>query len=80
MNSSGHKAIVMSTTMNYIGVGLAIDASNGKKIWTAVYIKGPGPDRRQVDDEGAGRDGRIDWRARRRSRSAGPEPTSSSRC
>jgi uncharacterized protein YkwD len=41
MNSSGHKAIVMSTSMNYIGVGLAIDASNGKKMWTAVYIKGP---------------------------------------
>ncbi|HET9345845.1 MAG TPA: CAP domain-containing protein [Candidatus Limnocylindrales bacterium] len=41
MNSSGHRAIVMSTTMNYIGVGLAIDASNGKKMWTAVYIKGP---------------------------------------
>ena len=41
MNSPGHKAIVMSTTMNYIGVGLAIDASNGKKMWTAVYIKGP---------------------------------------
>jgi uncharacterized protein YkwD len=41
MNSPGHKAIVMSTTLNYVGVGLAIDASSGKKYWTAVYIKGP---------------------------------------
>jgi uncharacterized protein YkwD len=41
MNSPGHKAIVMSSTMNYIGVGLAIDGSNGRKMWTAVYIKGP---------------------------------------
>jgi uncharacterized protein YkwD len=41
MNSPGHKAIVVSSTLNYIGVGLAIDASNGKKLWTAVYIKGP---------------------------------------
>lgn len=41
MNSPGHKAIVMSTSMNYVGVGIAIDSSNGKKIFTAVYIKGP---------------------------------------
>jgi uncharacterized protein YkwD len=41
MNSPGHKAIVLSSTLNYVGVGLAIDASNGKKMWTAVYIKGP---------------------------------------
>ena len=41
MNSPGHKAIVLSTTLNYVGVGLAIDASTGKKLWTAVYIKGP---------------------------------------
>ena len=40
-NSAGHKAIVLSSTLNYVGVGLAIDASNGKKMWTAVYIKGP---------------------------------------
>lgn len=41
MNSPGHKAIVMSTSLNYVGVGLGIDASTGKKLWTAVYIKGP---------------------------------------
>ena len=41
MNSPGHKAIVTSTSMNYVGVGIAVDASNGKKLFTAVYIKGP---------------------------------------
>jgi uncharacterized protein YkwD len=41
MNSAGHKAIVISTNFNYVGVGLAVDAATGKKIWTAVYIKGP---------------------------------------
>jgi uncharacterized protein YkwD len=41
MASPGHKAIVVSTSMNYVGVGLAIEASTGKKLWTAVYIKGP---------------------------------------
>jgi uncharacterized protein YkwD len=41
MNSPGHKAIVLSTTLNYVGVGLAVEASTGKKYWTAVYIKGP---------------------------------------
>jgi len=40
MNSPGHKAIVTSTSMNYVGVGIAVDA-NGKKLFTAVYIKGP---------------------------------------
>jgi uncharacterized protein YkwD len=41
MNSPDHKAIVISTSMNYVGVGIAIDASTGRKIFTAVYIKGP---------------------------------------
>ena len=40
MNSPGHKAIVVGTDYNYVGVGLAVDAS-GKKLWTAVYMKGP---------------------------------------
>lgn len=39
LNSAGHRAILMSNDMNYFGVGLAIDGA--KKIWTAVYIKGP---------------------------------------
>jgi uncharacterized protein YkwD len=41
LNSPGHKAIVVSTTFNYVGVGLALEASTGKKMWTAVYMKGP---------------------------------------
>lgn len=40
MHSPGHKAIIVSTSMNYVGVGLAI-SSGGVKYWTAVYIKGP---------------------------------------
>jgi uncharacterized protein YkwD len=41
MNSAGHKAIIVSKDMNYVGVGLAVDPATGKKLWTAVYIKGP---------------------------------------
>ena len=40
LNSPGHKAIVVSTTYNYVGVGLAL-GTNGKKLWTAVYMRGP---------------------------------------
>ena len=41
MESPGHKAIIVSTTYNYVGVGLAIDPVSGHKLWTAVYLKGP---------------------------------------
>jgi uncharacterized protein YkwD len=41
MNSPGHKAIIVSPDLNYVGVGLAVDPVTGKKMWTAVYIKGP---------------------------------------
>ncbi|MEO5939972.1 MAG: CAP domain-containing protein [Candidatus Limnocylindrales bacterium] len=41
MNSAGHKAIIISTNFNYVGVGLAVDPATGKKVWTAVYLKGP---------------------------------------
>ena len=41
MNSAGHKAIILSTDLNYVGVGLAVDPVTGKKMWTAVFIKGP---------------------------------------
>lgn len=41
MNSAGHHAIIVSTNLNYVGVGLAMDPATGKKIWTAVFIKGP---------------------------------------
>ena len=41
LKSPGHKAIVVSTSFNYVGVGLALDSATGKKLWTAVYMKGP---------------------------------------
>jgi uncharacterized protein YkwD len=41
MNSPGHHAIIVSTDFNYVGVGLAVDPATGKKLWTAVFIKGP---------------------------------------
>ncbi len=40
MGSSSHRALVMSRDFNYLGLGLAVD-SNGKKLWTGVFIKGP---------------------------------------
>ena len=40
MDSPGHHAIIVSTDFNYVGVGLAVTPA-GKKIWTAVFIKGP---------------------------------------
>lgn len=39
--SPGHYSIIKSTSYNYVGVGLAIDPATGKKLWTAVYMKGP---------------------------------------
>ena len=41
LNSPGHYAIIISTSYNYVGVGLAVDAATGSKFWTAVYLKGP---------------------------------------
>jgi uncharacterized protein YkwD len=41
LNSPGHKKLIVSTSFNYVGVGLAVDAASGKKYWTAVFIKGP---------------------------------------
>jgi uncharacterized protein YkwD len=41
MHSAGHKAIVIGKDFNYVGVGLAVDTGSGKKMWTAVYMKGP---------------------------------------
>ena len=41
LSSKGHRDIIVSTSYNYVGVGLAFDSNNGDWIWTAVYIKGP---------------------------------------
>jgi uncharacterized protein YkwD len=40
LNSPGHKALIVSTRFNYVGVGLAL-APDGRKYWTAVFIEGP---------------------------------------
>jgi uncharacterized protein YkwD len=41
LDSAGHRDILMSTNYNYLGVGLATDASNGRNLWVAVFMKGP---------------------------------------
>src|SRR5437773_1142644 len=40
-HSPTHNAILMSTSYNYVGVGLAVDPATGKKVWTADYLRGP---------------------------------------
>jgi len=40
-NSPTHYSIIMSTSYNYVGVGLAVDPVTGKKVWTADYLRGP---------------------------------------
>jgi uncharacterized protein YkwD len=39
-DSPAHRAVVMATDYNYIGIGLAVTL-DGRKLWTAVTIKGP---------------------------------------
>ncbi|HVL53340.1 MAG TPA: CAP domain-containing protein [Vitreimonas sp.] len=41
MLSPGHRSVVVSNSYNYVGVGLAIDTVKNRKIWTAVFMKGP---------------------------------------
>lgn len=41
MGSAPHRAIVLSRELNYFGVALAVDPSNGRRLWTGVYIQGP---------------------------------------
>ena len=41
MGSPSHRAIVMSKDYNYVGFGLAISPSSGKRYWAGVYLKGP---------------------------------------
>jgi uncharacterized protein YkwD len=41
MGSSAHRAAILSTSYNYVGVGLSVDSSNGHRIWTAIFVKKP---------------------------------------
>ena len=41
MASSRHRAIIMSTGYNYVGFGLAISPTTGRRYWAGVYLKGP---------------------------------------
>ena len=38
--SSAHYALITSAAYNYLGVGLAVDAT-GRYVWTTLFIKGP---------------------------------------
>ncbi len=41
MNSSGHRAILLSSNYNYVAFGVAISPSSGRRYWAGVFIKGP---------------------------------------
>jgi uncharacterized protein YkwD len=41
MESPGHRAILLSSGYNYVGFGLAISPTTGKRYWAGVYLKGP---------------------------------------
>ena len=63
MDSSPHKAIMLSTGYNYVAFGLAMSPTTGKRYWAGVYLKGP--DRTVGLDQG--RDGlQVRWSTRPR--------------
>ncbi|HET7677009.1 MAG TPA: CAP domain-containing protein [Candidatus Limnocylindrales bacterium] len=39
-DSPSHYGLLTSADFNYVGIGLAVDG-DGRKIWTAVFLKGP---------------------------------------
>ena len=41
MGTPVNRAMATSNDFNYVGVGLAIEAGTGKKLWTAVFLRGP---------------------------------------
>lgn len=41
LGSSGHRKLILSTSYNYVGVGLAFDRTANRHYWTAVFLKGP---------------------------------------
>jgi uncharacterized protein YkwD len=65
MGSSGHHAQIVSSTFNYAGVGVAVDAS-GQSLWTVVFIQGPdrtGPSARitSASSPWGSREARVRW-------------------
>jgi uncharacterized protein YkwD len=41
MGSRTHRAIILSANYNYVGFGVAFEASTGRWLWTGVFMKGP---------------------------------------
>ncbi len=41
MDSAPHRAIMLSKDYNYVGFGVAISPSTGKRYWAGVFLKGP---------------------------------------
>lgn len=41
MHSAPHKAIAMSSDYNYVGFGVAVSTTTGRRYWAGVFLKGP---------------------------------------
>jgi uncharacterized protein YkwD len=41
LGSPPHKSIMLSTNYNYIGMGLAVSPTTGRRYWAGVFLKGP---------------------------------------
>jgi uncharacterized protein YkwD len=41
MASPPHKAIIVSKSYNYFGVGVAVSPNTGRRYWAGVFLKGP---------------------------------------
>lgn len=41
LGSPPHKSIMLATTYNYFGMGLAVSPTTGRRYWAGVFLKGP---------------------------------------
>ena len=41
MDSSPHRAILLSSNYNYVAFGVAVSPNSGRRYWAGVFIKGP---------------------------------------
>lgn len=41
LGSPPHKSIMLSTQYNYIGMGVAVSPTTGRRYWAGVFLKGP---------------------------------------